>query len=208
MGVEVSAPEMNPSGVFGHLDRRSAVRELLVDRGEMLVVTGLGSSTYDVFAAGDHDANMYLWGAMGGAAMVGLGLALAQPKRPVVVITGDGEQLMGLGGLATIAVRKPGNLSIVVLDNGQFGETGGQLSHSGLGVDLHAIALAAGFASAADLRELDEVAAYRPQLTTITGGPRFATVRIAPDSPPRALPARDGVFLKTRFRAHLGLAVS
>ena len=193
---------------FGHLDRRAAVRTLLEGRGELLAVTGLGSPTYDVFAAGDHPGNMYLWGAMGGAAMVALGIALAQPDRPVAAITGDGEQLMGLGALATVCAKRPDNLTIVVLDNGHFGETGGQASHTGLGVDLHRIAAAAGFASATELRELDEVAAYRGQLQRTEGGPRFVTIRIAPGSPPRALPTRDGVFLKTRFREHLGYSVS
>jgi thiamine pyrophosphate-dependent acetolactate synthase large subunit-like protein len=115
------------------LQRRSVVQALLHERGDALVVSGLGSPSYDVFAAGDHPGNFYLWGAMGGAALVGMGLALAQPRRPVIVITGDGEQLMGLGGLATIAVRRPPNLSIVVLDNGHYGETGMQLSHAGAG---------------------------------------------------------------------------
>src|SRR4051812_17752364 len=94
------------------LDRRAVVRELLADRGDLLVVSGLGSPTYDVHAAGDHPGNFYLWGAMGGAALIGLGLALAQPERRVLVITGDGEQLMGLGGLATIAIANPRNLAI------------------------------------------------------------------------------------------------
>jgi thiamine pyrophosphate-dependent acetolactate synthase large subunit-like protein len=192
----------------GALERRAAVSELLKDRGPLLVVTGLGSSSYDAFAAGDHDGNFYLWGAMGGAAMMGLGLALAQPRRPVLVLTGDGEQLMGLGALATIAARKPGNLSIVVLDNGHFGETGMQMSHSGLGVDLHRIATAAGFPDVAEIREPKEVAAYRVQLKKTVGGPRFSTFRIAAGSPSRALPARDGVFLKNRFRRHLGFAVN
>jgi thiamine pyrophosphate-dependent acetolactate synthase large subunit-like protein len=189
------------------LDRRAAVRELLAERGEALVVSGLGSPTYDVFAAGDHDANMYLWGAMGGAAMIGLGLALAQPRRPVVVVTGDGEQLMGLGALATIAVKKPGNLTVVALDNGQYGETGQQASHTGRGVDLHRIAAAAGFA-AAELTDLAAVAGYRRELGRLDGPPRFATIRISAETPARALPARDGVYLKNRFRAHLGLGVS
>jgi thiamine pyrophosphate-dependent acetolactate synthase large subunit-like protein len=198
---------MTAAGGLQPLNRRDAVRELLRDRGDSLLVTGLGSSTYDAFAAGDHDGNMYLWGAMGGAALVGLGLALAQPTRPVVVITGDGEQLMGLGGLATISVKKPRNFTLLVLDNGRYGETGGQLSHTGLGVDLHCTAASLGFASAVELREMSELAGYRSELARLTGGPRFATVRIAFDSPPRALPARDGVYLKNRFRAGLGFHV-
>jgi thiamine pyrophosphate-dependent acetolactate synthase large subunit-like protein len=192
---------------IGTMDRRAAVAALLADRGDLLVVTGLGSPSYDVYAAGDHPANFYLWGAMGGAALTAFGLALAQPKRPVVAITGDGEQLMGLGGLATIAAKQPGNLTVVVLDNGHFGETGMQLSHSGLGVDLHRIAAAAGFAEAVELHDLATVAGYRPVLQRIDGGPRFATLRIAPGNPERALPARDGVFVKNRFRAHLGFRV-
>jgi thiamine pyrophosphate-dependent acetolactate synthase large subunit-like protein len=193
---------------LGTLDRRAAAAALLAERGELLVVTGLGSPTYDVFAAGDHPANFYLWGAMGGAALIGLGLALARPDRAVCVITGDGEQLMGLGGLATIAAKRPGNLSVVVLDNGHFGETGMQLSHSGLGVDLHRIAAATGFCAAVELHDIAAVSAWRSELRQTTGGPRFATIRIAPGDTPRALPPRDGVFLKTRFRAQLGLGVN
>ena len=192
----------------GTLDRRAAVAALLRDRGGLLVVSGLGSPTYDVFAAGDHDANFYLWGAMGGAALIGLGLALAQPARPVAVITGDGEQLMGLGGLMTIAVSRPANLSIVVLDNGQFGETGMQLSHSGLGIDLAAIAAAAGYGSVMTVSDAAELPAARDMLHAMSGGPRLLRVRIAPGETPRALPARDGVFLKTRFRQALHLPVS
>jgi thiamine pyrophosphate-dependent acetolactate synthase large subunit-like protein len=191
----------------GTLDRRLAVKDLLLDRGDILVISGLGSPSYDLFAAGDHDGNFYLWGAMGGAAVMGLGLALAQPRRPVLVLTGDGEPLMGLGSLATIAAKKPDNLSIVVLDNGQYGETGMQRSHTGLGVDLHRIAEAAGVA-AVEIRDRAAIAAYRPELRKTNGGPRFATIRVAPENPERALPPRDGVFLKQRFRQHLGFAVS
>jgi thiamine pyrophosphate-dependent acetolactate synthase large subunit-like protein len=190
------------------MDRREAVKALLMERSDLLVVTGLGSSAYDVFAAGDHDANFYLWGAMGGAAMIGLGLALAQPKRPVAVITGDGEQLMGLGGLLTISVKKPANLTIAVLDNGHYGETGMQLSHTGLGVKLAAIASSAGFASVAEIATLDEIATYRPKLQDVSAGPRFVNIKIAPGNPERALPPRDGVFLKNRFRQHLGFPVN
>ncbi len=101
------------------LERRAAMAALLAGRGDdLLVVPGLGSTTWDAAAAGDNDLNFYLWGAMGGAAMIGLGLALAQPKRKVAVITGDGEMLMGLGSLATVGIQQPRNLAIVVFDNG------------------------------------------------------------------------------------------
>jgi len=189
------------------LDRRAAVKALLADRGDLLVVSGLGSSSYDLFDAGDHPANFYLWGAMGGAAMIGLGLALAQPSRPVMVITGDGEQLMGLGSLATIAAKKPKNLSIVVLDNAHFGETGMQMSHSGLGANLELIASGAGFASVSTILDHAALAAFRSKQHD-GQGPHFARVAISTDHVDRALPARDGVFLKNRFRGHLGLPVN
>src|SRR5688572_13034202 len=118
----------------GTLDRRAVVQSLLERRGDTLVVTGLGSSCYDA-GVHDHPNTFYLWGAMGGAAMIGLGLALAQPSRRVLVITGDGEMLMGLGSLATIGVRKPANLSIVVIDNELYAETGMQPTHTAKGVD-------------------------------------------------------------------------
>ena len=190
------------------LDRRAAVRTLLANRHDLLVVTGLGSPSYDAFAAGDTDANFYLWGAMGGAAMTGLGLALAQPTRPVAVITGDGEQLMGAGGLMTIAVRKPGNLSIVVLDNGHYGETGMQPSHTGLGVHLDQVARACGIEDTMEVTDEPGLLLAAQTLGMISQGPKFILVRIAAGHVPRALPPRDGVFLKNRFRAHLGHEVS
>jgi len=189
---------------FGTLDRREVVAELLRDREDLLLVTGLGSPTYDAAAVEDHHANFYLWGAMGGAALMGLGLALAQPSRPVLVITGDGEQLMGLGGLATIAVKKPANLSIVVLDNGHYGETGMQTSHTGYGLKLPEVATACGFAESVEIEEMPGVEHLRGQLHGNAPGPRFASVRIAPTSPERILPSRDGVRIKNRFRDHLG----
>jgi thiamine pyrophosphate-dependent acetolactate synthase large subunit-like protein len=125
------------------LDRRSVVASLLAERKDSIVVGGLGASTYDIAAAGDHDRNLYLWGAMGGAVMIGLGIALAQPKLPVVVITGDGEMLMGMGSLATVALQSPKNLTIVVLDNEVYGETGGQASHPAGTADLVGVARSA-----------------------------------------------------------------
>src|SRR6185295_5770571 len=112
------------------LNRRDVARELLRDRGELIVVAGLGAPAYDLASCGNQPLDFPLWGAMGGAAMVGLGLALAQPQQPVLVLTGDGEMLMGLGSLATIAVQHPPNLTIVVIDNERYGETGMQATHT------------------------------------------------------------------------------
>jgi len=192
--------------VSAMLERRAAVAALLKDRQDLLVVTGLGSPTYDVHAAGDHDGNYYLWGAMGGAALVGLGLAQAQPKRRVLVVTGDGEQLMAMGSFATIAAAKPRNLSIAVIDNQHYGETGMQASHTARGIDLAAIAGASGFATAATLRTLDEIAAIAPGLQAEAVGPRLYVIKVAAESPPRSMPARDAVYIKNRFRAHLGFS--
>lgn len=190
------------------MDRRQAVASLLQGLDDTLVVSGLGSPTYDTFAAGDRSANFYLWGAMGGAAMLGLGLALAQPARPVLVITGDGEALMGLGALATIAVKRPGNLTLAVLDNGHFGETGMQQSHSGRGLPLQEVAKASGFPASCSLASLEEVARYRAQIPSLEAGPRFARLVISEESPARVLPPRDGVYLKNRFRQNLGFPAS
>lgn len=191
---------------MSNLPRRDAVAALLKDRGDALVVSGLGSPSYDVHAAGDHDANYYLWGAMGGAALVGLGLAQAQPGKPVLVITGDGEQLMAFGSLATIAVAKPRNLTIVVIDNQHFGETGMQQSHTGFGVNLAEVAAVCGFAETATLSSLDEVRTLAARAAQPGEGPRLFVVKVAADNPARSLPSRDAVHIKNRFRAHLGLA--
>ena len=192
----------------GTLDRRAAVAALLRDRGALLVVTGLGSPSYDVHAAGDSDANYYLWGAMGGAALLGLGLAQARPERTVLVVTGDGEQLMGLGGLATIAVAKPRNLVIAVLDNGRYGETGMQLSHTGRGIDLAAVAGACGFARTATLTDLEQVDAVRRSFAKSDAGLQLYVIKVRAENVARSLPPRDAVFLKNRFRATLGLRPS
>jgi thiamine pyrophosphate-dependent acetolactate synthase large subunit-like protein len=189
----------------GTLDRRAAVAALLHERGDLLVVSGLGSPSYDVHAAGDSDANFYLWGAMGGAALVGLGLAQAQPGRTVLVITGDGEQLMGLGGLATIGVARPRNLAISVLDNGRFGETGMQESHTARGVDLAQVAAACGFAATLTIADMAGVEAARAALRRPADRPRLYLLKVGPENPPRSLPPRDAVHLKNRFRTHLGL---
>ncbi|WP_234680207.1 thiamine pyrophosphate-dependent enzyme [Bradyrhizobium monzae] len=194
--------------VPSQLDRRAAVAALLKNRKDKLVVSGLGSPTYDLHATGDRDDNFYLWGAMGGAALIGLGLAQAQPGKRVLALTGDGEQLMGLGGIATIGVAHPRNLDIVVIDNQHFGETGMQASHTGCGVDLTAIATACGFAATATLRTPEEVQKLATEIAEPADGPRLFVIKVKAENPPRSLPSRDAVFIKNRFRAHLGFAAA
>ncbi len=183
------------------LDRRKAVAQILARRGNALVVTGLGAPTWDVAAAGDNDLNFYTWGGMGCAAMVGLGLALAQPKRRVIVITGDGEMLMAVGSLATIAVKQPRNLAIAVMDNGHYGETGMQATHTQFGVDLAGMAGAAGFRAAATVRTTAQLKTWIPRL--YDNGPVFIDIKVTAENAPLVLPPRDGSLLKLRFRQAL-----
>ncbi len=187
------------------LDRRQATAALLSDRADLLVVSGLGSASYDVMAAGDDDRNYYLWGAMGSAAMVGFGLAMSQPKRPVLVLTGDGEMLMALGALATIAVEHPRNLTIAVLDNGHYGETGMQISHAGRGIHIDRVAHACGFDWTSEITDMAGIHALRGLMHNAENL-SLATIKIKADNPPRILPPRDGVYIKNRFRAALGQA--
>ncbi len=192
------------------LNRRKVVARLLKQRDskanqDLLIVTGLGSPTYDVHAVGDNDKNFYLWGAMGGASMVGYGLALSRPENRVLVITGDGEQLMGLGGLATIGIRNPANLSIVVLDNGHFGETGMQRSHTHYGVDLVGVARSCGINQTREFSDMKGIENLTQSLF-VSEGTSFATIRIKPENHPRSIPTLDGRYLKNRLRETLGFA--
>ena len=187
----------------GPLDRREVVAALLRDREDILVVTGLGSPSYDVMAAGDHENNYYLWAAMGSAMTVGLGLAKAQPTKKVLVITGDGEALMGFGALATLALQQPANLTVTILDNGHYAETGMQVSHAGRGIDLDRVAQTCGFAWTAAIVDMAGVAELRRQVDA-RDGLKLATIKIRAENPPRVLPPRDGSLIKNRFRSALG----
>ena len=185
------------------LDRRAAMHALLAGRGELLLVTGLGSTTYDAAAVGDDDRNFYLWGAMGAAAMVGLGLAIARPDRRVLVVTGDGEMLMGLGALATIGVQHPANLAIVVFDNGHYAETGMQPSHTNAGVSLCGVARSCGIEAVHDIADAAALGEFAARLHNFDRT-LFARVAIRADEQMRVLPSRDGVSLKNRFRRAIG----
>jgi thiamine pyrophosphate-dependent acetolactate synthase large subunit-like protein len=175
--------------------RREVGKTLLADRKDLLVIAGLGSTAWDITAAGDSPLSFPMWGAMGQAAMVGLGLALAQPQRRVLVLTGDGEMLMGLGSLATIGVQQPANLSIVVIDNERYGETGMQATHTARGIDLNAVARACGL-KLCSFETLRDAIYSQP-------GPHFAAVKVQAEKVPLVLPPREGTLLKARFRRAL-----
>jgi thiamine pyrophosphate-dependent acetolactate synthase large subunit-like protein len=184
------------------LDRRAVTAALLKDRGDLVAVGGLGAPTYDIAAAGDHPRNVYLWGAMGGAAMIGLGLALARPDLPVLVVTGDGEMLMGVGAFAAIAMQAPANLAVVILDNGRYGETGGQESATARCTDLAAVARGFGIADSGHLASMDEVASFAASMRGASG-PRVRVARIDPTDLPRVLPMRDAAAIRLRVHAAL-----
>jgi thiamine pyrophosphate-dependent acetolactate synthase large subunit-like protein len=186
------------------LDRREVVVALLRQRVDCVVVSGLGAPSCDVAAAGGSERDFPLWGGMGGAAMVGLGLALALPALPVLVVTGDGEQLMGMGAFATIAVQAPPNLVVVVLDNGLYGETGGQLSHTRLGADLAAIAASCGIGDVRLLRAMPEVEEFAPRVHRPGDGPVVAVVPVEPVKLARVMPPRDGHALRLRLQQAIG----
>lgn len=185
------------------LDRRQVVRQIMSGNTDMAIITGLGSPTYDVAAVADRDRNFYLWGAMGGAVALGLGLALARNDLDVLVVTGDGEMLMGMGSLATAAVKAPDNLSILVLDNGLYGETGMQQSHAGLGCDLSAVASACGIRDSWKVTDDNELQAVSTRFHT-RGSVRFLQVLVAADELERVMPTRDAVENKLRFRHSIG----
>jgi len=185
------------------LERRGAVHRLLRDRDpNLLVVAGLGSAIWDAETAGETPLNFYLLGAMGSALPAALGLATAQPTKRVIALVGDAELSMGLWALATVGWRKPENLSIVCLDNGRFGETGGQVSHSGVNLDLAGVAAAAGLPTVRRVRDDAGIDELR-ELVLAGPGPVFGLVEITADMPPVQMPIRNGVIGMARFREAL-----
>jgi thiamine pyrophosphate-dependent acetolactate synthase large subunit-like protein len=195
------------------LQRRPLVRQILAGADDnLLVIAGLGSSNWDVTEAGDRPLNMPLWGGMGAPVGMGLGLALAQPTKRVLVITGDGDMLMSLGSLATVAAQHPDNLAIAVLDNEKFGETGNQATHtsppnngptnSGAGTDLALVARGCGIADVATVRAQADVKQLVSDLRS-KPGPVFRLVKVAVEKLDFVMPPQDGAHLKDRFRQAL-----
>jgi thiamine pyrophosphate-dependent acetolactate synthase large subunit-like protein len=182
--------------------RRPAIARLLRERGELLVVAGLGSAIWDAEAAGETPLNFYLLGAMGSVVPTALGLAIAQPGRRVLALTGDADLMMMAGALATVAVRRPRNLTIVVIDNERFGETGSQRSHTSHGVDIAGLAEACAIPQVRRVDDETGVDAVRA-LAHGAEGPVVATLKVSPELPPVVMPIRNGVIGMARFREAL-----
>jgi len=192
------------------LQRRPLVRKILEGADDnLLVIAGLGSSNWDITEAGDRPLNMPLWGGMGSTVPMGLGLAIAQPTKRVLVITGDADLMMVVSALATVAAQQPDNLAICVLDNEKFGETGNQASHtsprnngptnSGAGTDLAMIAKGCGIADSSVVRGESEVAQLVADLRR-KKGPVFRLVKVMVEKLDFVMPPQDGAHLKDRLR--------
>ncbi len=181
------------------LHRRDVVGAIMAKRRDALVVAGLGSPAWDCAAVENNPLDFVLWGAMGNTASIGLGLALAQPQRRVLIITGDGDMTMGLGTLAAIGTQRPANLAIVVLDNERHGETGMQRGHTAYQLDLAGVARNCGFATTRLVRDQTGLVDALPIILEAPG-PIAAIIKIKAENLPRVLPPRDGAFLKDRFR--------
>jgi pyruvate/2-oxoacid:ferredoxin oxidoreductase beta subunit len=185
------------------LDRLQAVPALIGRHEDFLIVAGLAGTSRDVAAITGDGAHTYsMAGAMGGAAMIGLGLALARPDRRVLVVTGDGELLMNIGALATIAVLNPPNLAIVCVDNGHYGETGWQRSHTSLGVDLEKIAAGSGIQRSLTIEKDVELAAGA-RLIREGNGTAFVLLRVKPTEPPAYKRDLNPATCRGRFKSGL-----
>ena len=184
------------------LNRRVVISELLKERKNSLIVNGLGGTCWDVASLGDNDLNFYVWGGMGNACMIGLGLALSQPDKKVIVITGDGEMLMGIGSLATIALKQPKNLSIVVFDNELYGETGNQKTHTAYCTNLSKIAIGSGIINSSIILTQEDLLSLSSEIHQIKNL-SFSVIKINQDQEEIVLPIREGAFIKSRFRRAL-----
>lgn len=186
------------------IQRRAFVADLLAKREGALVIPGLGSPTWDCFAAGDSPEYLYSWGGMGLAVPTALGLAMAQPQKRILALTGDGEMMMGIGSLGVVADQAPDNLAILVLDNEHFGETGRQTGLSANRADLCKVAEGFGIKQTMAVTEHGAVGDLADFLFK-SPGPVFATAKIALSEDPWKLPVKDGVAIAHRFRVALGV---
>jgi phosphonopyruvate decarboxylase len=185
------------------LDRREAVPKLIGTQADFLFVAGLAGSAKDIASLTNDGSNYYgMAGAMGAAVSMGLGLALARPDKQVLVATGDGELLMNVGALATVGVLNPPNLKILCIDNGHYGETGYQESHTNRGVDLEKMAIGAGIQNTCTIERPDGIVQGARMLRE-SNGTCMIVLRVMPDDPPAFKRLMDPAASRVRFR--LGL---
>jgi len=185
---------------LGTLDRRKAVPNLVGDPKDFLIISGLAGAMRDTLQICVPDSDFYaIASIMGSATMVGLGLALAQPKKKVLVITSDGDLLMHVGSLATVSVMNPPNLSILCVDNGHYWATGGQTCHTALGTDLAMMAAGAGIGTVKTVTQESEFS-EAASILRADNGPSFVLLKVKPGNPPKAKLISDGVLIKQSFR--------
>ena len=197
------AGEAAPLSAVGVLDRREAVPKLIGDPNDFLIIAALAGTAKDTAHLCEPNANYYACaGVMGGATAMGLGLALAQPTRRVLVMAGDGDLLMNVGTLATVAIINPPNLSIVCVDNGHYGETGYQKSHTALGVDLAAMAVGAGIKAVCTVFQESDIAAAAALIRHMDSA-SFVLLKVKPTDPPKIRRPLDATWTKYRFRQAL-----
>ena len=184
------------------MTRLDATRRVVAIVGDSPIIASLGHPAYDLFAVGDRSANFYTWGSMGLASSIGLGLAMAQPERPVIVLDGDGSLLMNLGSLATIGWVRPKNLILIVWDNELYGTTGGQDTATAHGADLEGASRAMGIIATVTVRTIDELGTALARALTAPG-PWVINAKVR-ESAPTVKPPLDCVFIKQRFMAAIG----
>jgi thiamine pyrophosphate-dependent acetolactate synthase large subunit-like protein len=171
-------------------------------KNEEAVIGGIGNTNFDLWSSGHRPQNFYMLGSMGLAIPIALGVALAQPRRHVVALEGDGSLLMQLGCLATIAALKPKNLTIVIMDNGLYQITGSQPTPAAGTADYVALARASGLAKCAWAADEDDFDGLIDE--ALAGGPTFIAARID-DAPGVGTTDRDPVQIRERFMLGLGV---
>jgi phosphonopyruvate decarboxylase len=186
------------------LDRKKAIPRLLGDTDRFLIISGLAGPAKDIGFLTKESPNTFLFGgAMGGALPTSLGLALARPKDTILCVSGDGDVLMSMGSLATIATMKPKNLIIICVDNSLYLETGGQKSHTGLGVDLDVVAQGCGFLRTKTITNEDELLQGATLVNNNFNGPTFILLKVDQTSPPQYSRNWNASQAKLKFRQNL-----
>src|SRR5262245_27666450 len=175
------------------MNRLEAKQTVVTHVGNAAIIASLGHPAYDLFAAGDRPRNFYTWGSMGLASSIGVGIALARPDVPVIVLDGDGSLLMNLGSLATIGLLRPRNFVLIVMDNEQYATTGGQDTPTAGGADLEAAAHALRIESTVTVSTRDALAGALA--AAAQSGPSMIVVKVG-ESAPTAKPPLDCVALK------------